>query len=210
MSPPPDLESFAANLYYGMAPLAGEDELHAYALAHFTGALGVMFQAVEDLARDTPEGPGWSSVVDLERCPTEWLPWLAQLVGVTVPAGMSDADARAWIGSTDGFRRGTPAAMRGAAAHTLTGTKTVYFRERDPDSPDPPYHLEVVTLTGETPDPTVTLAALIAAKPGGLVLTYRAIAGWDYQQMTTEGGTYAALATRFDTYSALTYNERAT
>lgn len=201
---PPPLESFADNLYDALFPLAGEDGNVGWHLAYFVGAIGAMFQDVADVARDTPEGPGWSAVVDLTRCPTTWLPWLAQLVGVTVPPGLGDADARAWIASTDGFSRGTPAALKGAVAHTLTGDKTVYFRERDGGDA---YALEVVTRTDETPDPAASLAALIAQKPGGIVLTYRTVAGWDYEEMTLEGGTYAAQTAAFATYYDLSNND---
>jgi hypothetical protein len=178
---PPDLESFADNLYAGMEPLAWMDSAVGYALAHFCAALGSMFQAVEDVARDTPEGPGWSAVLDLDRCPDAWLPWLAQFVGVTVIPGSTPEEQRARIASTDGFRRGTPAAIEGAAAATLTGNQTVTFRERDASAADPPYTLEVTTLVGETPDPAATLAAIIAQKPGGIVLNYRTVTGQDWQ-----------------------------
>jgi hypothetical protein len=82
--PPPTLESFAANLYASLAPLAWVDDQVEWSLAKFSGAFGEMFQAVEDVARDTPEGPGWSAVVDITRCPSGWLGWLAQFVGVSV------------------------------------------------------------------------------------------------------------------------------
>jgi hypothetical protein len=197
-TPAPALDSFAALLYDALAPLAALDGQADWHLAHYCGALGVMFQPVADVARDTPDGPGWSAVLDLERCPDAWLPWLAQFVGVTIPGGSTPDAARAWIQSTDGFKRGTPAAMRGAVTRTLTGNHTVYFREREGGDP---YLLEVVTLTKETPDPAATLAALIAAKPGGIVLQYRTITGWDYQQLTTAGpDPYSALAAVYPTY----------
>jgi threonine dehydrogenase-like Zn-dependent dehydrogenase len=140
-----------------------------------------MFQPVADVARDTPAGPGWSAVLDLGRCPDAWLPWLAQFVGVTVIAGSTPNAMRERIASTDGFKRGTPEAIRGAAQATLTGNRTVTFRERDANSPDPPYTLEVVTLTGETPNPAATRAAIVAQKPGGIVLNYRTVEGQDWQ-----------------------------
>jgi hypothetical protein len=58
-------------------------------------------------------------------------------------------------------------------------------------------------LTSETPDPAGVLALLTAQKPGGIVLRYRTVAGWDYQQMTTAGGTYAVLKTTYATYYGL-------
>src|SRR5215468_578343 len=86
-TPAPALESFAYNLYEGMEPVAWLDGTVGWSLAFFCGALGAMFQEVQDLARDSPDGPGWSAVMDLDRCPDGWLPWLAQFVGVTVVPG---------------------------------------------------------------------------------------------------------------------------
>src|SRR5262245_57062191 len=119
-SPPPTLASFAGNLYDALEPVAWQDGLYGWALAHLSAAIGTMFQAAEDLARDTAEGPGWSSVMDLERCPDDWLPWLGQFHGVTVPATLTGDAARAWVAGAGGFARGTVASMTAAAQATLT------------------------------------------------------------------------------------------
>ena len=74
-------------------------------------------------------------------------------------------------------------------ASTSPAAKTVYFRERDQDTPDPPYYLEIVTLDAETPDPQKVREAIMAQKPGGIVLNYRGVTGWDYEEMTGEAAT---------------------
>jgi hypothetical protein len=70
----------------------------------------------------------------------------------------------------------------------------------------------VVTRDDETPDPAKVQAALMAQKPGGIVLLYRQIQGWDYealqQEGIAEGWTYASLPPLFATYRDLAYNER--
>lgn len=192
---PPELETFAERIYASVEPLAWLDAEADYALAKLAGALGEMFQPVEDVARDTPEGPGWSAVVDAIRCPDDWLIWLRQFVGAN--------GLRHSITQHSGFQRGTRDAIANAAGMYLTGNKTVYFRERHGD----PYAFEVVTVEAETPDPAAVLAELIRQKPGGLVLTYRTVAGWDYEAMTDAGGTYATLKTTFATYYDLTNND---
>jgi hypothetical protein len=174
--PPPDLASFAALLYDALAPLATLDGQADWHLAHYCGALGAMFQPVADVARDTPAGPGWSAVLDLDRCPDAWLPWLAQFVGVTVIAAQA----------------------------TLTGNRTVTFRERDSSAADPPYTLEIVTLTGETPDPAATRAAIIAQKPGGILLNYRTVAGQDWQAVQAK--TWRAAKTTYASWRTLRDN----
>lgn len=122
--------TFAARLYLALAPLAQWDDDNGWALLILCNALGLMYQPVEDLVRDTDAGPGFSELLDINRSPDSMLPWLAQLVGVRLLPGSTPAEQRTRILSTDGFRRGTPAAMIGAAQATLTGSKRVDFRER--------------------------------------------------------------------------------
>src|SRR5437764_7240325 len=123
-----------------------------------------MYQLVEDLVRDTLDGPGWSALVDLDRCPDVALPWLAQLVGVRLLPGSTPDEQRARIASTDGFRRGTRDAMIAAARATLTGAGTVILRERDGDPVAEPidyaYRLTAITYADETPDASATEQAL--------------------------------------------------
>jgi hypothetical protein len=158
IAPPAALtpDSFAERLYTMMEPLARQDFDNAWSLLTYCNAIGSMYQLVDDWVRDTPDGPGWSLLLDLDRCPAVALPWLAQLVGVRLLAGSTEADQRARIASTDGFKRGTVAAMRGAAQPTLIGSQTLLFRERSGDtavSPDYAYYLDVTTYANETPWP---------------------------------------------------------
>lgn len=196
-SPPPGLASFAANLYAGMEPVAWLDASVGWALAYYCGALGGMFQDVEDLARDTPEGPGWSAVLDLDRCPDDWLPWLAQFVGVTIAPGSTPAQMRAAIDALLGFQRGTPAAIRASTAATLTGSKVVVLQERFGGDA---YALAVYTLTAQTPDQAASRAAILAQKPGGIVLTYAVGNADTYQAINTAYATYAAVKAAFPDY----------
>lgn len=210
--PPADLapESFAARLYDALAPLAQVDPENAWALLIYCNALGSMYQLVEDLVRDTPDGPGWSALLDVERCPDVALPWLAQLVGVRLLPGSTADEQRERIGSTDGFRRGTRAAMIAAAQATLTGDRFVGLRERDGDPADKPdyaYFLTAITYTEETPDPAATEAALIAQKPGGIVLDFRVAAGQDWQAVRTNNPTWQAVKDRYVNWAAVKADE---
>ena len=81
----------------------------------------------------------------------------------------------------------------------------MYFREREDGDA---YALEVVTLDNETPDEDAVARAIAASVPAGIVVAYRSVLGWDYQAMTTEGGTYTALKTRFDDYQKNSENDR--
>ena len=184
-------------------PLAPDDDDHGNAHAYLTGAMSTVLErvaAIYDPVEGLPGGP----LLDVDRCPEWALPWLAQLVGVTIPGGMDTDTIREAIRSVAGWKRGTPAAMRAAAGFHLTGEKTVNFRERDPSGADPPYTLEVVTITTETPDPAAVELELRRQKPAGIVLTYRVVTGWDYQELTATGpDPYSALDDTYPTYRLL-------
>jgi hypothetical protein len=59
--------------------------------------------------------------------------------------------------------------MTAAAKRTLTGDDPfILIIERNGS----PYRIGAVTRTTQTPDPAVTLAALLSQKPAGLILTH--------------------------------------
>lgn len=162
------LDTFAAELYAALAPLAQQDGENGGALAYLTGAAGVPFQTLETYVRDTTSRPGWSSLMDPSVIPADGLPWLAQLAGVVLETGTPEAAARERIAALGGTKRGTPAALRSSVQATLTGDKVVVLVERDGG----PYALTVATRTAETVDAAATVAAIEAAKPAGLVATH--------------------------------------
>lgn len=200
LDPPAPLtpDSFAEGLYLSLAPLATQDASYDWALLILCNAIGVMFQELDDLERDSPDGPGWSPLLDLARCPDEALPWLAQFVGVRLLPDSTPADQRARILATDGWNRGTPAALVASAAATLTGTQRVTLRERDGGNA---YVLRVQTLASETPNPTATENAILAQKPAGIVLVYEAMPGQDYLELESDHATYAAVRSDYASYT---------
>jgi hypothetical protein len=207
-APPAGLvpQAFAARLYAMLAPLAQQDPNAGWSLLIYCNALGTMFELVEDWVRDTAAGPGWSEFLDLQRCPDVALPWLGQFAGVRVLPGSSPAEMRARIASTDGFKRGTVAAMKGAAAATLTGAQAVHIRERSggpTTSPEYAYHLEVLTYTAQTPDQAATLAALVAQKPGGLVIHYSVADGQNWQEVKDLNADWAAVRSGYVSWGAV-------
>jgi hypothetical protein len=204
--PPDDLaqDAFAARLYAMLAPLAQLDEQYGWALAIYINAIGTMYELVEDWVRDTPDGPGWSVLLDVNRCSDDVLPWLAQFAGVRLLPNLTPAEQRARILSTDGFRRGTLAALRGAVIPTLTGLQSLLVRERNHDPADTPnyaYYLTVRTYTSETPDPTATLNALLAQKPAGIVLDFATLNAQDYATLKLTHTNYAAVKSAYATYA---------
>jgi hypothetical protein len=80
-------DTFASRLYDALAPIGQDDSVNGWSLLIYVNAIGVMFQIIEDLVRDTADGPGWSVLMDLDRSPSVALPWLGQFVGVRIPKG---------------------------------------------------------------------------------------------------------------------------
>jgi hypothetical protein len=196
-------DTFAARLYGMLEPLAQYDPLNGWALVILLNAIGAEYQLVEDYVRDTPAGPGWSLLLDLNRCPSEALGWLAQFVGVRLLPGASDADSRHRIANVSGWWRGTPATIQQAAWRTLTGQARVYLTERDGD----PYTLTVLTYSHETPNPAATEAAILAEKPAGIILNYVCQSGQLYSRVVTRVATYAALDAYYTSYAQMLADE---
>jgi len=183
-------------LYTALLPLAWEDEQHDWATLKLLEVSAFLLQEIEDLVRDTPAGPGWSVVMDVNRAPAKWLGWLAQFAGVQLQRGLSDAAQRARIATTDGQQRGAPNALIGAARQYLTGAQTVILRERDGSA----YRLTVITYTSQTPNQAQALAAMLEQKPAGLVLNYLVLTGQDYTTLRARNASYTAMRSAYASY----------
>jgi hypothetical protein len=161
------------DLRYSLAPITTP------AFDEYLQAIAAMFGQVESYSLDTVDGdgnelPGYGIVFDVDLCPVEALPYLAQFVGETLPTTASEADARARILGQPTRRRGTPAGITAACRDTLTGTRAVFFEERSAEAcpTDPAYGLMIRTNASETPDPAATEAAFRSNLPGGIILLY--------------------------------------
>jgi hypothetical protein len=198
--PAPVHTPLGARLRERTQPLAPDDELHDYAHAQLCEALGRMLYQVAQVFDPEGDVPPLAPLLDPDLCPDWALPWLAQLVGVTIPAGTAPDTARTLVKEVGGFKRGTPASLRAAASFFLTGTKTVYFNERLAGNA---YALGVVTLRSETPDAELVRAAILAAKPGGIVLDYVAITGQTYRSVRAEVDSYSEVRTTWASYRDL-------
>jgi hypothetical protein len=137
----------------------------------YVAGLAEMFRPVEELVRARDGMPAGSQILDVDRAPVWWLPVLAQHVGVQLVEGDTEAQSRERIRSVAGFKRGTVASLRAAAQRTLTGTKSVTIDERTTSA----YHFQISTLPGETPNPDVVYADIVAAKPAGLQFDYNLV-----------------------------------
>ena len=217
MTPRPVVGSVAEHVYSSLEPggFTAHDEENDWALLHYVHALCLPFQLVYDLAgehesdlsgtRDFltgPVHPGWSIAVDLDRAPDYLLPWLAQAAGVKLGRSMDATEQRQAIRDRRHRRRGRVDAIIAAAQEHLTGTKTVYLRERyrlDTGATHA-YHFSILTMDAETPDPALVEAAILAVKPAGLKLHYDTRTGQTWATVdndtwaTVDNDTWATIA----------------
>lgn len=192
MTRPADVPALGEELYEQLEPFAREDEDNDWALLVLCGALWIMNQDLADLISEDDDGnPGWSSILDIESCPEQYLPWLGQFVGTHVPDGLSETEARDLVRDHPSYRRGTPAAIEAAVAATLTGTQSVTLVERNED----PYALLVAVDASEMPDEDATLAAALSQKPAGIVLTLDSTEGVTIDELS---GTIDSLSGTID------------
>jgi hypothetical protein len=180
--PAPALDSFASDLYKAVLPIAEPyDAQRGYALAYFVGALGGMFQPVEDLVRDP------SILVDPDRAPADWLGWLSQFNDAGIPPqGSGDVAAdRLALKSPPRARRGTVPAIIQSVQALLTGSKSVFYNERVGGNA---FHGSIATLVAETPSPAAVAALFTpndrrCIKPALTIIDYTTVTGTDWQTL---------------------------
>lgn len=199
--PEPTLTVVGGQLYESVAPLATEDAEYDWPLATYATGLALLLDEPADLSRDRDDGtPGWAIVLDPDLAPLKWLPWLAQFKGATIPPGLDEAAQRIRVRHADGADRGSIRSLVAIAQQFLTGTRSVYFQDRVGGDPDVAV---LTTLTSETPNPDLVLAAITADKPGGLVLTHALVDGGDFDTLRDTHSTFDAVTAAFGTFDDL-------
>lgn len=166
--------------------LTAPDEEYGWTLAKLNSTLIDPLDDLHALHRD-----GWARIVNPATTPSAWLPWLAQIAGVDLPAETTEDAARQMITNPVGWLAGTPAALTTIVAATLTGTKTVKIEEHYQDDP---WAIKVTTYEPETPDPAASEAAAQSAIEAGFKLIYQMAKGWTFNELAVTGITYAELA----------------
>lgn len=165
--PPPPLTPFAQTLYDELEPLKYGEQGADYPLAHYCAALAKPFDEIWDYVV-TPDTP-WSTVVDLDKSPVQFIDWLGRFKGVaTTRATLTDLDKRNRIRHAAGFDRGTITTMSNRAKANLTGTKHLTTEERVGGSA---WQIRFTVYSTEAPDTATLLKEILAVKPGGIVFT---------------------------------------
>ena len=119
-----------------------------------------------------------SDLADPDRADVAWLPWMAQLVGARLAAGMSVAEQRDAVKyASAGWRAGTRQAVADAVRSELTGTRFAQVYDHSVVRPGDGgvWDVLIVTRGSETPDVPAVLAAAVrrGAKPAGVRLYHR-------------------------------------
>lgn len=189
--------SLATQILESMGPFAEDDETGE--LRDFITNLTAGAERTYSIVGEESQEFGWSIALDPDLCPTAVLPWLAQWEGVTLTPDMTEPERRQAIKDREGAARGRPATIRARIERTLTGSKRVVIRERNPG----PYSLYIRTIATETPSEDLTRAAILSQKPAGIVLDYEAATGITYIDLESTYATYADLEAEGMTYREL-------
>jgi P2-related tail formation protein len=161
----------ALRLWESTGPISTWDTDAGWPLLRWLSGPGTILQVLDDLCRDTPDDPGWSVLLDVDRCPTFALPWLGQFVGVRLAASLPDAEMRQAIRDEQGFSRGTLTALQQAAKPYLKPGASITIVERTTDA----YHFTVEVNSSD-------------------------LLGLTYAELSALYPTYAALEAAFATY----------
>lgn len=132
-------------------------------LLRYLSLLGDLGGDVDALAGRVAAG----ELTDPAAADAEWLPWLAQLVGVKLRRGSTDEARRAAIAEgSNGWQSGTRQSIAAAARAALTGSR---FCEVHPNAGGDPWALLIVVRADEAADLAAVAAAVVdaGAKPAG-------------------------------------------
>lgn len=141
MNRPTDAGSFAEAVYNHLTPVQEFESAPEidYALLKYLGAIGQMFQTLDELAHDSGGVP-WSTLLDINRIPDEGLAWIGQFVGVKVNQSLSVSDQFQQVREHSGWNRGSLPAMTKAIRNFVGDNIDFFINERSEDA----YTLEVI------------------------------------------------------------------
>ncbi len=167
---------FGKRLEERIEPWATED------LLRLADALGEMFQDILVLAEEEGEDgtagyvPAWSTLLNVNTCPAADLPYLGQFVGVEVPKGATEAEARADVKAESGLERGTRQSLEALLKKAL-GTVPFFILERTKSvEGDDAYWVTIIIPTGHVAQPQ-TDEEIEKTLPGGIMFTILERAG---------------------------------
>lgn len=183
----PTYSSYTERLYLRLPEFFRvADADHGWPLKTYISLVGDVAGEAEELVDDWLDN---GTLADPVTAEAEWLPWLAQHVGVALSASLTEAEQRDAIQyASAGWQAGTKLAVANAAKTALTGAKYALVVDHCTSVvagvpvAGTVWDVCVVTKPTETPDAPAVLAAIVAkgAKPAGVVLHHSLYeATWD-------------------------------
>jgi hypothetical protein len=142
-------------------------------LAFVAEAIGTMCEPLAEIIEEVgyPEEEDWvpayGKLFNPEECPGKYLPFLGNFVGVPIPVGTPEAEARALIKAESGLERGTTASVEATIERVLGKGVPFTIRERTNNKGEPAaWWFQVIVPKGKSS--TVLKEAIEKAKPAGL------------------------------------------
>lgn len=155
------LSPYGERLYDGVSVLPQVDD----SLGKVCAGLAGPFEQVAWVRGLGTDLQPYRQAMRVATAPLWLLPYLGQFVGVTIPQGTSEADARAMVLARTHQKRGLPQTIVDVAKTYLTGSKFVHLEEHADDNP---YFFRLYFHSGEVPaDLTDLKRGVSAVKPGG-------------------------------------------
>lgn len=207
--PEPTLTQVGGWIYDALRPIAEPyDAARGYPSAVYADAIGGMLQPVYDIVNDA------DILLDPDRTPVNWLPWLGQFVGQTIQGDRlpleTDAAYRAritpLIKDPPHRRRGTVPAIVEEVQAFLVSPKTVYVAERQGGSP----YIGTIGVIAAQYAVGTTLAAIQArvnaVAPVGRIITVSNVTGIDWQTARDVHTDWTDIRSQFADWAAVKAN----
>lgn len=168
-------------------------------LEHLVDGLTKPLADIDDMVQ--PTARGWARAVDLDE--TTIPAWYGNATGTRVPGGLTVEQQRDYVRDRASWRRGSPAAVKGAVAQLLdpTTSRRVDLRERDGS----PWRLGLIVWAASRIGVTdeQLLAAATSQKPVGIVLTdVEVLEGATWDHIVAEHGTWEDVLADFTAWDA--------
>lgn len=219
---PQTLSRAARRLYAQWEQWEVDGEAEGYPWAVLAAACAAPIDGLYDLLASgkDPWAPAFDPELAAELLDDEhavaMLVWLGQFVGVRDRAELTSAGHRLRLTETGGARRGSPAAIIGAARQRAVGpdgtpdTASVFLVERVGGDP---YHFAVTMRTSEVPDPAATIRDIEAQTPAGRRGTdpetrfdFNLTTGGDFFTLAASWATFDDVTAAFADFNAVTAN----
>lgn len=201
---PANAPQLARELYDRLEAIHLTDAQSGYPMLAWCVAMTHPLEEIDEAVRDTPDGTGYSQVLDPQRCPERLLPWCAQYHGVTVPAGLTTQQTRDFIQAVPHWRRGSPDALTAAGRALLPNAVVTLHERTDANGLHERSELLIVAInTPETPAAEIEFHRYFALPHlTGRKINTRVDRGWSYGQAEAEhdGLTYGDVEALYAQY----------